>query len=214
MDESVFYTLILTIVSLIILCVVLVFLYIKEIRSRKKESAQDIEQSVVEKAEKKSVKILEEAYSKARGIIASADEYLKREEGALAKALENAQNVYIRSYNDAIKASEERAERMIQNIPQDIKITLISVIDSFRLSLTDEIKRAQSEANKVVMDAYKESLASIERYKQERMKQVDDSILDIVKEVTKKVLSKTLTIEEHEKLVYKALEEAKRQKVI
>jgi flagellar biosynthesis/type III secretory pathway protein FliH len=103
---------------------------------------------------------------------------------------------------------------MIQNIPQDIKITLISVIDSFRLSLTDEIKRAQSEANKVVMDAYKESLASIERYKQERMKQVDDSILDIVKEVTKKVLSKTLTIEEHEKLVYKALEEAKRQKVI
>lgn len=216
MDQSLIYILILVIVVLIMLCIGLTIMLIKVLTGKKTDSAQLDDGNgfaVYDKAQSKSQKVLEEAYTKARQIVSEADVYLKKEEGELAKAVGQAQEVYTRVYNDAIKASEEKAEKMIQSIPQDIKVTLISVIDSFRVSLTDEIKRAQSDANKVITDAYKQALESVDSYKKERLEEVDASILSIVKQVTERVLGKSLSVEEHEKLVHKALEEAKRQKI-
>ena len=43
------------------------------------------------------------------------------------------------------------------------------------------------------------------------MREIDESIVMILKEVARKVLAKEISQEEHEKLVLKALEEAKRQ---
>jgi F0F1-type ATP synthase membrane subunit b/b' len=216
-DQSLIYILILIIAVLVMLCIGLVILYIKELSSKKDyvtgDDQSQTDSKVFEKAESKSQKILEEAYTKAREIVSDADNYLKKEESELAKAVDRAQEVYTHSYNEAIKSTEIKAEQMIQSIPQDIKVTLISVIDSFRVSLTDEIKRAQGDANKVITEAYKQAMEGVEKYKEERLKEVDDSILDIVKDVTEKVLGKTLSLEEHEKLVHKALEEAKRQKI-
>lgn len=220
--ESIIYILIFILVALILLCMVLTVLYVKAVSGKSKgndgfvsgdQVDSQVNSVVFGKAQVKSQKVLEEAYTKAREIISEANNYLKKEESQLLKAVNGAQEVYIRSYNEAIKSTEVKAAQMIQSIPQDIKITLISVIDSFRVSLTDEIKRAQSDANKVITEAYKEAIQGAEKYKEERMKEVDASILKIVKEVTEKVLGKSLNVEEHEKLVHKALEEAKRQKV-
>jgi len=216
MDQSIIYILILVIVALVLLCVGLVALYIKEISKTKAGyggSEDGIGNNLLVKAQTKSQKVLEEAYTKAREIISEANSHLKKEETGLTKALEKAQEVYTRAYNEAIKSSEIKAEQMIRSIPQDIKVSLISVIDAFRVSLTDEIKRAQSDANRVITDAYKEALLSVDKYKEDRMKDIDASILTIVKDVTERVLGKSIGIEEHEKLVHKALEEAKRQKV-
>ncbi len=221
MDQSILYILILVLVALTLTCIALVALYVKAVSKNREDNGlvsgdqvdSRVDSVVFGKAQAKSQKVLEEAYTKAREIISEANNYLKKEENQLLKAVNGAQEIYIRSYNEAIKTTEVKAAQMIQSIPQDIKITLISVIDSFRVSLTDEIKRAQSDANKVITEAYKEAIQGAEKYKEERMKEVDASILKIVKEVTEKVLGKSLNVEEHEKLVHKALEEAKRQKV-
>ena len=54
----------------------------------------------------------------------------------------------------------------------------------------------------------------IEKYKTQKIKQVDDSIGEIVKETVKKVLGKGITALEHKDLVVQALQEAKENHVL
>lgn len=218
MDQSILLISALITISLILLLIGLIVLYIRllgkyEVLRHGKEQIQVDPETLVSQARARSQAILEEAQGKSREIISQAQNFLKRDEGLLAAELEKAQSVYTKSYNEAIAASQKKAESMMQNIPQDIKMTLVSAIDNFRVSLTQEIGKAQEEANKAIREAYQKAADEVNKYKEDRMKQVDRGILEIVKDVTEKVLAKSVSTDEHEKLVQKALEEAKRQKI-
>ncbi len=218
MDSSILYIFALIGISLTLLLVGILIMFLKllfkydELKHGKEKVSVDPE-TLVTQARARSQQILEEAHIKSRDMVAKAEAFLKREDGALNKEIEKAESVYLKTYNEAIKASGDKAEKMIQNIPQDIKLVLVSVIDNFRVTLSKEIEKAQQDANKSIKEAYEKAAEEVNKYKEDRMKQVDSSILSIVKDVTEKVLSKSVSTEEHEKLVQKALEEAKRQKV-
>jgi|SRR3989344_1078244 len=218
MDQNFIYILILIVLALILLIIGIIILYFrlqKEYQELKigKESGLSPE-ITIDQARQRSQQILEEAYKKAADSLSRADAFLDREGGILQKELQEVEKSYAKSYGEAIESSKVKAEQMIQNIPQDIKITLISAIDSFRISLSQEVTKAQVEANKTIKEAYENAAIEVNKYKEERMKQVDNAILSIVKDVTEKVLGKTISSDEHEKLVQKALEEAKKQKIL
>jgi F0F1-type ATP synthase membrane subunit b/b' len=217
-ETNLLYIFALIIVSLTLLCISVLVLYFRligkyeELRHGKEK--QDVDpQTLIEQARTRSRQILEEAHAKSVQIISRSEAYLAREESVLGKELEKAQASYQKSFDSAISASQSKAEQMIQNIPQDIKMTLISVIDNFRVSLAREVQKTQDDANKTIREAYQTAAEEVSKYKEERMRQVDESILSVVKDVTEKVIGKSVSAEEHEKLVLKSLEEAKRQKI-
>lgn len=208
----------LVITCLVLLLIGIIALYLKliakfdELKHGREKPVVNPE-VLVAQARVRSTQLLEEAHQKAVNIVGSAEAYVKREDGIIQKELERAEAEYSKVYKEVIQASGTKAQTMIQSIPQDIKIILISAIDNFRVSLTAEIGKAQEEANKAIREAYQTAADEVNKYKEDRMKQVDSAILEIIKEVTEKVLAKSVSIEEHEKLVQKSLEEAKRQKI-
>jgi hypothetical protein len=51
-------------------------------------------------------------------------------------------------------------------------------------------------------------------YKAERMKKVDEKIFEILRDVAAKAIGKALSLEDHEDIVVKALEDAKKEHVL
>jgi hypothetical protein len=54
----------------------------------------------------------------------------------------------------------------------------------------------------------------LEVYKAERLKKVDEKIFEILKDASTKAIGKSLSLEDHEDVVIKALEDAKRENVL
>ena len=50
---------------------------------------------------------------------------------------------------------------------------------------------------------------NIERYKEEKYRQVEERILDVVKDLSAKVIGRNIAIEEHEKMIKKFISDAK-----
>lgn len=217
MDQSIIYILVLLLVSIILLCIGLLAMYFRLVKRyeelRHGKEANIDPETLLSQARLRSQQILEEAHTKSIQILARSEEIVKKDNGIIAQELQKLHENYAKTYKEAIDNTKNVAEKMIQNIPQDVKVSLISAIDGFRLSLAHEVNKAQQLASGAIREAYEKAAQEVNKYKEERMAQVDRSILLIVKEVTEKVLSKSVSLEEHEKLVQKSLEEAKKQKV-
>ena len=71
--------------------------------------------------------------------------------------------------------------------------------------------QAQNDARNLIIEAYKKAESEVQEYKSARLKQIEESLVYILENIAKRVLVKEISQDEHEKLVLKALEEAKRQ---
>lgn len=104
------------------------------------------------------------------------------------------------SINDHINANqkmlEEKAQAMIERTE--------SLITKFTADVETKVK---GDVEKELTAASEE----IEQYKRNRMKVVDERIVDILEDVLKAALEKKMSLADQSELIYKALEEAKRE---
>ena len=105
-----------------------------------------------------------------------------------------------RSINDHINANqkmlEEKAAAMIERTE--------SLITKFTADIEAKVK---GDVEKELIAASRE----IEEYKKNRMRIVDERIVDILEDVIKIALEKKMSLAEQSELIYRALEEAKRE---
>jgi len=141
------------------------------------------------------------------------ESFYKNLQQKIEEELVKSSKLYASKYEEILKETQGQSIKILQNIPQDIKTVLAKEIQSVHITIEEEVKKAEEEAKGVVVLAYQKAESEVEKYKLARLRQVDESIVMILKEVARKVLSKEINMEEHEKLVMKALEEAKRQGV-
>ena len=104
--------------------------------------------------------------------------------------------------------------KVLLSVPNNINNSIVSAIQSFSFSLQNQFTNAQKKMLEDFTNLYKSSEADIENYKRERLKVLDSLILKVIEEVSLRVLGKEISVEEHEKLVLKALEEAKRKNAL
>ncbi|KKQ51414.1 hypothetical protein A2865_02815 [Candidatus Woesebacteria bacterium RIFCSPHIGHO2_01_FULL_39_17] len=215
-DQSLIYIIFLLLAALVLLLVGLVIAYLRlltKLTSSKSEKLTVDPRNLLIQAQTKGQKILEEAYTKAREILARSDDFSKDQEVKISEELKKSTNIYVNKYQDILEKTQEESIKILQNIPEDIKALFLKEIGEVRKNLIQEVEKVEKDARQIVLDAYQKAEADVEKYKLERMRQVDESIILILKDVARKVLSKEINKEEHEKLVMKALEEAKRQRV-
>lgn len=217
MDQSLVYISIFVFSALTLLLVGIVIAYVNLVIkfSRYKEGREkDVDPAtLLAQARVKSEEILNDAHKRSMGILSNTESFLKRNEGAMDKELSKATTKYDELYQKTLETIRENASHQLQNLPNDLKLTMVTAIDSFRQSLSTEIAKAQEETKNTIKEAYNKAQVEINKYKEDRMKQIDDSILSVIKEVTEKVLGKSISYDEHEKLVQKALEESKKKNI-
>ena len=177
---------------------------------------------VFEEARKKALSIIEEANSKSGQIISSlksfenkSDDDLKELTDSLSeeqrKVLEERSDDLIKSYQQALNELRQKNIDLFKNISKDIEGDAVSEIKDFRQILEKETFASQKVVSGKIEEEYKKIEEELQKYKAEKLKEVDDSIYKILIAVSKRVIGKSLSVEDHTELVIQALEKAKKE---
>jgi hypothetical protein len=106
----------------------------------------------------------------------------------------------ILSYKDNLeKDTQKYFERFSDLIDNQVK-SLASYTSSKEDSLSEQISRLVTEARD-----------EIEKYKKDRIENIDKAVSEKVENISREVLTRAIRIEEHEELVWDALEGAKNE---
>jgi len=165
------------------------------------------------RAHVKSQKIIEEAVDKASQIVSSSEALKTSKVDNIEKEIEKANAAYLKIYQESIAKIQNESLKGLQNVPDYIKALLSKETLGIKDELSTEIKKAQEDAKQLVSEAYKKADQEVASYRKMRLDALDNTIVNIVQAVSRKVLTREIDVNEHEKLVMKALEEAKKQNV-
>jgi hypothetical protein len=214
-DLVFFYSVVFVSITLAGLVVALVVLYTKLLKDKKSSKADGEKTSLDEigKAQDTANEIIKDAQLKAQEIIRNSQTFSEETRKAFIKEIEISQVQQAEAYREIVEDAKSQTVEVLQTITQDIKQQGIKELDAFTSGMQQQIQEAQVELKKSVSKGYAQVEEDIKGYKRMRIKQVNEVIFEILKETSKRVLGKTLSFKEHEDLVIKSLEEAKKENV-
>jgi len=165
------------------------------------------------RAHAKSQRILEDATDKANKILSSSEVFKVKNLDSIQKQIEKLHFDNLKVYQDSVSKIQDVSLRMLQNVPEYIKTLITKEILIVKDDLFAEIKKANESAKDLVAQAYRKVDEEVAEYKKYRMEALENTIVSIVQQISRRVLNREINLVEHEKLVMKALEEAKRQNI-
>lgn len=216
-DQSLIYIVILIFTTLTIFIVGVLFAYLRLVKNyldiKEGRNKYPDPKELLIRAHAKSQKIIEDATDKAKQIISSSESLKVKNLDEIQKQIEKAQANNLKLYQDSVTKIQNESIEVLKNVPEYIKALLSKEILIVKDDLLSEIKVAHENAKKTIEQAYQKADSEVADYKKVRMDALDKTIISIVQQISRKVLNKEIETYEHEKLVIKALEEAKRQNV-
>ncbi len=216
-DQSTVYLVILIFSILIIFILGLFMAYLKLLRNyldTKEGKDRYIDpKELLLRAHAKSQRILEDATDKANKILSSSEVFKVKNLDSIQKQIEKLHFDNLKVYQDSVSKIQDVSLRMLQNVPEYIKTLITKEILIVKDDLFAEIKKANESAKDLVAQAYRKVDEEVAEYKKYRMEALENTIVSIVQQISRRVLNREINLVEHEKLVMKALEEAKRQNI-
>ena len=190
------------------------FLLLKESEvNLRKELNEKIEARIAE-ADQESKKILQSAYDKSKEIISSSQLFDKQEQDKISDMLARVTNEEIRQYSSVLQKVGKVSVDELSGVVADIKKEVTPNLGKIEGMIEAEIKGASSETKRAIQSAYTIVEKELADYKKEMFAEVDKLVLGVVKELSHKILGKTLTNKEQEDLIIDALKEAKEEHII
>lgn len=129
------------------------------------------------------------------------------------EVLDKTSQVLVASYKSMISEESEKARKSVGTVFDEIKNNVVAQVESMKKDISSD----QLNIKQLIEGKLQESLdkvnSEMEIYKVARMKKLDDSIMDVVKKVGEEVLAKSLNINEHKKLIFDCLNDAKKEGV-
>jgi len=187
-----------------------------KIRSTGEEVEKALEAERVktlEEAKTQAKQIVSEAQTRSGQLITEAASFGNETRELLGKELQKLQAVELGYYQKALEDTKLTAQTSLGSISKDVRQEVVKQIDAVRTSLTGEIQKVQMETRQMLSASYKKMEEEIGVYKIERLKRVDEKVFEILKDVSTKAIGKSLSLEDHEDIVIKALEDAKKEHV-
>lgn len=181
-----------------------------ELRKKKRELDQKegkIDASyhqVVDNALTKERKILEDAIAEASEIIAGAQYISKESKDVVNEALQ-------KMSVDIQKEAADTARNFTNNYQVSLRQLALQSLADFQgvvKTLKDDLKQEVVQFHQTLMPRMEKEL---DEYKKTRLEQTDKMVVRIIQTVSQELLSKTISLEDHQKLVMEALEKAKKQ---
>ena len=159
---------------------------------------------VVDSALSKERKILEDAIAEASEIIAGAQYINKESRDVIAEALQ-------KMTVDIQKEAADTAHNFTSNYQVSLRQLSLQSLAGFQevvKSLREDLKKEIVMFHETLLPKMEKEL---EEYKKARLEQADKMVVRIIQSVSQELLSKTISIEDHQKLVTDALERAKKE---
>jgi hypothetical protein len=219
-EPIIFFDMIATILILA-LCLITVVIYLS--RTTKSLHAQK-DADISDQTRAKAVKIIDDANNKALDIVSkvtlSTDaasenfkENLSRTSSTQIKEFEKATSDFTVLYSQILQDLKTKNIEVFQNASKDIEINTMEEIKNFKESMQKLTSSSQKEVKKKIDTDYETSRKEIEDYKKEELRKIDSGIYELLEKITKEVLGKALSLSEHEDLIEKSLEKAKKEGV-
>lgn len=189
----------------------------EKIRASQEEEAHGLETQktqIIEEGRRQAGLIIADAQTKAAKLVGEAGTFSDQTKQILEIELKKTQAAELDYYRKALEEIQKGAVATLGGIPKDVKDVVVKEIDAVRASLSLEIQKAQQETRQMLAASYKKMEEEVEAHKKERLKKIDEKIFEILKIVATRAIGKSLSFEDHEDVVIKALEDAKRENVL
>ncbi|HSX48861.1 MAG TPA: hypothetical protein VLE44_01225 [Candidatus Saccharimonadales bacterium] len=107
------------------------------------------------------------------------------------------------------KLAQKSVDKAIENSVKLISKKGAEIAKDMRKKALEELSIEHKAQEDAVSGEFEEAKLQIGAYKKQKMEAIDAKVNEIIKEVTKDILSKGINEEEHKQLILKALENAK-----
>ena len=167
--------------------------------------------SIIQEAKRDALKVIKDSNLRAQSIIKEAHVINKKSENLLEGEIEKAAEIHIRAlektsdellnfYKEMVEKEQENSLDTFKKASDSIQTAVLQQVDEFKNVLHEETAEARESVEK-----------KLEEYRSSRMQEIDKKIYDIVYEVTAKVLGKSLSIADHEAVIFKILDDVKQK---
>jgi hypothetical protein len=203
----------LLLVGVIITYFWLVKKYLSLEHDKAKSQAEIVSQSqkILQDAQASANQIVKEASLKAESIIKGANEFNASADQVITHLLEAQSHNYLAAYQKALDSLEQGILNQMKAAPGDVKKGIQDQLLLVGENLSKELTGTQNEFRNALENTYKSMQVDLDKYKKAKLAKVDESIVNAIEEIAKVVIAKTIPIEEHEELVVKALDQAKKE---
>ena len=168
------------------------------------------------------VKIIAAARAKAEELVGSVhlstDQIRSSFEERLAKLSESQQQAFTQDtagflevYKKDLAGVQEEQLRTMRMVLKSMEEAALTELRNFKTLVANETSAAQKVVEKKIEDDYIKLKGELETYRRAQMGQIDEKIYQLVAAVSKRVLGKAISLQEHQTLVMEALEDAKQQ---
>lgn len=112
---------------------------------------------------------------------------------------------------DIYKKEVPKLSNLSVQIENSVTNEVKKIIDELNKKLDTEIGKMYKLAGETINKSVLQTQKNIENYKKEKLKEIDEKIYQLIGNITKKIIGKTIDLSTHEELVFKILEEAKKE---
>lgn len=226
--SAIFFNLILAILALALALGITTFYLFKIRRSHQasilntKNENDQRNAKLMNEARIRAAKIIDDANSQALDIISKATlsvnassesfkESLTRTSSAQIKEFEKAISDFTKIYFQILQDLKTKNIEVFQDVSKDIETNTTDEIKNFKESMQKLTILSQAEIKKKISTDYESLRIEIENYKKEKLQKVDSEIYEFLEKISKLVLGKALSLSEHEDLIEKSIEKAKKE---
>ncbi|OGH22094.1 MAG: hypothetical protein A3F31_00110 [Candidatus Levybacteria bacterium RIFCSPHIGHO2_12_FULL_38_12] len=230
-EPTIFFNIMGSLFVLGIALIVVGVLYIKTLkkldRLHKREIKIDEETHkkalhLIQNSRDKGYEIIQDANIKAQEILKNAASITDKSKTVLEKELEKVykkqvkdlgttSNELLDDYQKLLEDAKKDSLNMVKNISKSIEMSALSEVQDFKDVLRQETLVSQKVVAEKIQQEYDQIQEDVKAYKQEKLKQVEDSLFALLKKVSEETIGKTLSLEQHEELVLEALERGKKE---
>lgn len=179
---------------------------------------------LIDHAQNRANDILETAADKAKETLMQT-QFVKADiSKELTKALQEVSDATVSKFKEQSSEFDKQYRDLLQQMKQEYAANArgtISLLDQavtkevedFRKILKDETITSQDVLHKDVTEAFEQAKKEIEAYKKTKMEEADTHLTKVLNQILSEVLHKTLSDQDHQKLVMQALEQARKEGV-
>lgn len=179
---------------------------------------------VLDQARQKAIKMIDEANNKAMDIVnkanlstdiasANFNQELIRITSMQAKEFEKISSDFIKFYGQYLTDLKSKNMEVFQNISKNIERSTTEEIRNFKDSIEKTTVSSQDMVKKKIDAEYETIQTEINNYKDRELKRIEDEIFTLLEKISKLTLGKAINLSDHEDLILKSLEKAKKEGV-
>ena len=180
--------------------------------------------AILKKAQDAADSIVSQAQMNAQSIIGSAHDFNAKAEATFEQELKSATGVYAEKYNQLLQTMSQKMEGLYSEMSDSLTSVASSSTKEFDTrvekslqglseQINKEVGNLQEQLAKIAEDEKKTLQIEYETIRAQKVQQLEDKLVSVVSMIAREAISVSIPESENEKLILKALSDAKEKGV-